>query len=47
MPCLRIAQAHAGRGASVFRYRLTYPAPGGAFKGTRRMCWMCPSPSTM
>lgn len=33
MPCLRIAQAHAGRGASVFRYRLTYPAPGGAFKG--------------
>jgi para-nitrobenzyl esterase len=33
MPCLRIAQAHAARGASVFRYRLTYPAPGGAFKG--------------
>ncbi|WP_206245362.1 carboxylesterase/lipase family protein [Novosphingobium terrae] len=33
MPCLRIALAHAGRGASVFRYRLTYPAPGGPFKG--------------
>jgi len=33
MPCLRIAQAHAARGASVFRYRLTYPAPGGPFKG--------------
>lgn len=33
MPCLRIAQAHAARGGSVFRYRLTYPAPGGAFRG--------------
>ncbi|WP_068090311.1 carboxylesterase/lipase family protein [Novosphingobium rosa] len=33
MPCLRIALAHAARGASVFRYRLTYPAPGGVFKG--------------
>jgi len=33
MPCLRIAQAHAARGASVFRYRLTYPAPGGPFAG--------------
>jgi para-nitrobenzyl esterase len=33
MPCLRIAEAHAQRGAPVFRYRLTYPAPGGPFKG--------------
>lgn len=32
MPCLRIAQAHARRGANVWRYRLTYPAPGGPFK---------------
>lgn len=33
MPCLRIALAHAARGNRVFRYRLTYPAPGGPFKG--------------
>lgn len=33
MPCLRLADAHAARGAPVYRYRLTYPAPGGAFAG--------------
>lgn len=33
MPCLRIAAAHAARGARVWRYRLTYPAPSGPFAG--------------
>lgn len=33
MPCLRMAEAHARNGAPVWRYRLTYPAPGGPFKG--------------
>lgn len=33
MPCLRVAEAHARNGAPVWRYRLTYPAPGGPFKG--------------
>jgi para-nitrobenzyl esterase len=33
MPCLRIAERHADRGAAVFRYLLTYPAPGGPFAG--------------
>ncbi|MBW8841658.1 MAG: carboxylesterase/lipase family protein [Sphingomonadales bacterium] len=33
MPCLRIADRHADRGAAVYRYRLTYPAPGGPFAG--------------
>jgi len=33
MPCLRLAEGHAAHGAPVYRYRLTYPAPGGAFAG--------------
>lgn len=33
MPCLRIAEGHAARGGPVYRYRLTYPAPGGRFAG--------------
>ncbi|MET3762295.1 carboxylesterase family protein [Sphingomonas sp. UYEF23] len=33
MPCQRIAEAHAARGAPVYRYRWTYPAPGGPFAG--------------
>lgn len=33
MPCQRIAEGHAARGAKVFRYRLAYPAPGGPFRG--------------
>lgn len=34
MPCLRIAEAHASRGADVWRYRLAYKAPGGPFAGS-------------
>ncbi|NMN05215.1 MULTISPECIES: carboxylesterase family protein [unclassified Novosphingobium] len=33
MPCLRLAAAQASHGTPVWRYRLTYPAPGGPFKG--------------
>ncbi|MCY1672038.1 carboxylesterase family protein [Novosphingobium sp. SL115] len=33
MPCLRLAEGHAQRGAEVFRYRLAYPAPSGPFRG--------------
>ena len=33
MPTLRLAEAHAARGAPVWRYRLALPAPGGPYKG--------------
>ncbi len=33
MPCLRIAERHADRGAAVYRYLFSYPAPGGPFAG--------------
>ena len=33
MPCLRIAEGHADRGAAVYRYLFSYPAPGGPFAG--------------
>lgn len=33
MPCLRVAEAHAKRGAEVWRYRFQCAAPAGPFKG--------------
>jgi para-nitrobenzyl esterase len=33
MPCLRLAEAQAARGAPVWRYRLELPAPAGPFQG--------------
>lgn len=34
MPNLRLAEAHAARGASVWHYRLALPAPGGQHRGS-------------
>ncbi|MEG3177640.1 carboxylesterase family protein [Sphingomonas sp. RB3P16] len=33
MPCQRIAEGHSASGGAVYRYRWTYPAPGGPFAG--------------